>query len=192
VPPLLRKLDGGDLRSKGRSEEVVREVLADLSLVRELAAGLRRANPLVRMRCADALEKVSRTAPQSLRTLRRPMLRLLRMPQPKEVLWHLLQIAPRIRWSPSDLIDVNAAASAALADASNIVKACALQALVELLAQDPRRAPEVRRQVSLALASATPAVRARARKLMPQLKEVEPAKQPTRRAAPPRPTHLRR
>ena len=168
-------------------------MLADLSLVRELAAGLRLANPLVRMRCADVLEKVSRTAPQSLRTLRRQMLRLLRMPQPKEVLWHLLQIAPRIRWSPSDLIDVNAAASAALADASSIVKACALQALVELLAQDPRRAPEVRRQVNLAVASATPAVRARARKLMPQPKEVEPAKRPTRSAArPPRPTHLRR
>jgi HEAT repeat protein len=58
---LLSKLEGGDLRSDGRSNEVVEEVLSDLSLIPGLIRGLEVEDDVVRGRTADSLEKVART-----------------------------------------------------------------------------------------------------------------------------------
>ena len=63
VDNLLAKLQGGDRRSIGRVDEVVREVLADPSLFRLLFEGMLHEDPLIRMRAADAPEKDHRTAP---------------------------------------------------------------------------------------------------------------------------------
>jgi HEAT repeat protein len=52
---------GGDLRSDGRSNEVVEKVLADPSLFPDLIRGLSVEDDVVRGRAADALEKVART-----------------------------------------------------------------------------------------------------------------------------------
>ena len=61
IPKLLSILVGGDLRSDGRSDEVVEKVLADPSLLPELIRGLGVKDDVVRGRTADALEKVART-----------------------------------------------------------------------------------------------------------------------------------
>jgi hypothetical protein len=50
---LLRKLEGGDRRSIGRSDEVVAEVLGQPTLFGALFAGLSVENPVVRARAAD-------------------------------------------------------------------------------------------------------------------------------------------
>jgi hypothetical protein len=60
IPELLSILVGGDLRSDGRSNEVVEKVLADPSLFPELIKGLCVENDVVRGRAADSLEKVAR------------------------------------------------------------------------------------------------------------------------------------
>lgn len=60
---LLDKLQGGDRRSIGRVPEVVEEVLCNLSLFGELTAGIQHHDPVVRMRAADAAEKVSAAHP---------------------------------------------------------------------------------------------------------------------------------
>ncbi len=64
--PILGKLQGGDRRSIGRSDEVVAQVLADPALLAPLAEGLLADDPLVRMRAADALEKVTAQHPDWL------------------------------------------------------------------------------------------------------------------------------
>ncbi|NLS79136.1 MAG: hypothetical protein GXY76_17940, partial [Chloroflexi bacterium] len=46
--PILGKLQGGDRRSIGRSDEVVAQVLADPALLAPLAEGLLADDPLVR------------------------------------------------------------------------------------------------------------------------------------------------
>ncbi|MEK7785160.1 MAG: hypothetical protein AAB658_07015, partial [Chloroflexota bacterium] len=56
---ILKKLEGGDLRSIGRSEEVAADVLADPALFGELFDGMLDDNPLIRMRAADAVEKIT-------------------------------------------------------------------------------------------------------------------------------------
>lgn len=163
---LLRKLSGGDLRSIGRSEQVARKVASNPALVGELVAGLGNADPVIRMRCADALEKASRQLPQELQRYARELLRLLRETQSKEVRWHLLQMAPRVKWKRKDMSKVYAAVTAALSDSSSIVKTCAMQALIELLPQMPQRRSRVVCCITEILESGTPAMRARARKLL--------------------------
>jgi hypothetical protein len=61
---ILRKLEGGDRRSIGRSSEVVTDVLADPRLFGALFAGLSVDDPVVRARAADAVEKISVIHPE--------------------------------------------------------------------------------------------------------------------------------
>jgi len=60
---LLQQLKGGDRRSIRGVSEVVRQVMADPGLFPVLFAGMVDPDPLVRMRSADAIEKI--TASQS-------------------------------------------------------------------------------------------------------------------------------
>jgi HEAT repeat protein len=60
VPKLLSILAGGDLRSDGRSQEVVEKVLSNPSLLPEVIKGLSIENDMIRGRTADVLEKVAR------------------------------------------------------------------------------------------------------------------------------------
>jgi hypothetical protein len=63
---ILTLLEGGDRRSVGRADEVAALVSRNPKLFPQLIAGLWSDDPLVRMRAADAAEKVTRTAPQLL------------------------------------------------------------------------------------------------------------------------------
>ena len=56
---LLKKLGGGDLRSIGRSNEVVARVLESPALLNELFDGLFHDDQCVRVRAFSAPEKVS-------------------------------------------------------------------------------------------------------------------------------------
>jgi HEAT repeat protein len=60
VPELLSILMDGDLRSDGRSNEVVEKVLADLSLLPDLIRGLSVEDNVLRGRTADSIEKIAR------------------------------------------------------------------------------------------------------------------------------------
>ena len=55
---ILHKLQGGDLRSIGRSDEVVQDILNKPSLFKDVFMGILSDDPIVRMRSADAIEKL--------------------------------------------------------------------------------------------------------------------------------------
>ena len=121
--PLLRTLRGGDRRSIGRADAAARAALADSACAEVLWLGLLGAtDPVVRMRCADALEKCSRLRPDLVHARRASLLRLAQAPQPKELRWHLMQMLPRAAWAPQECALVLAVIQAALRDASAIVK----------------------------------------------------------------------
>lgn len=63
---ILAKLKGGDLRSIGGADEVVRDILKNPKLFGEVFEGMLSDDPLIRMRSADALEKVSSKHPEYL------------------------------------------------------------------------------------------------------------------------------
>jgi hypothetical protein len=65
---LLDRLTGGDRRSIGRSNEVVVAVIAEPSLFGVLFGSLWSRDPLIRMRAADALEKITAKHPEYVDT----------------------------------------------------------------------------------------------------------------------------
>src|SRR5690242_12000583 len=82
MPPMrshriLALLEGGDRRSVGRADEVAALVSRNPKLFPRLFAGLWSDDPVVRMRAADAAEKVTRTAPKLLQPYKAELLGLL-------------------------------------------------------------------------------------------------------------------
>lgn len=167
--PLLASLRGGDRRSIGRANAVVRAVLRDESLVPVLVQGLTHSEGLVRMRAADALEKVSAARPDWVRPHRRGLLTLARSATEQEVRWHLVQILPRLSLTTRESTALARIADDYLDDASAIVRVSALQALCDLGDATPAVRVLARRRVRQALTSPSAAVRARARHLVARL-----------------------
>jgi len=60
-------LSDGDLRSKGKSEEVVKLVLSDTELFENVVNSILSDNPGTRMRASDAVEKITRDHPEWLK-----------------------------------------------------------------------------------------------------------------------------
>lgn len=170
MQPILSKLDGGDRRSIGRSNEVVSEVLADPGLFDAVFSGLLTDNPLLRMRSADAIEKITARHPEWLRPYKTMLIGQVAQVDQKEVRWHVAQMLPRIEWNQIERQQVLDVLLKYLNDRSSIVRTFAMQALADLA----RQAPELRHTVLVHLheltAIGTPAMKARGRKLLAGMK----------------------
>jgi HEAT repeat protein len=169
VNGILEKLTGGDRRSIGRVPQVVRQVFEDPGLVAELLSGLGHDDPVVRIRAADALEKVSRQYPEWLHPLRRQLLRLAATSNEQEIRWHLAQMLPRIDLAPSQRLRLAEVLDGYLADKSAIVRVSALQALADLAIVDVRLRRRALARIRAGLRRDGPAVRARAQRLLASL-----------------------
>jgi hypothetical protein len=93
------------------------------------------------------------------------LLTLLAQPQPKEIRWHLLQMAGHAAWRPEQYTAVLKAVLSCFADKSSIVRTSALQCLFDLrnCNQDFKRHADI--ALKQALASGSPAMQARAKRL---------------------------
>ena len=169
LSPLLKKLTGGDRRQIGQSDKVVAAVLKNPNLFADLFGGLTVEDPLVRMRAADAAEKITRDKPDLLQPHKKALLRILETTTEQEVAWHAAVLAPRLRLTKKECLRVRTALVAYLNAPSRIQRVMALQGLVDLTVQEPSLIPTVKRKVSTALRTGAPSVRARARKLKEQL-----------------------
>jgi HEAT repeat protein len=163
---LLRRLQGGDRRSLGRSAVVVRDAMEDPALVGDLIGALDDPDPIVRMRAADALEKATRAHPVRLTPFKTTLLRQARSSGQHEVRWHLAQLLPRLPLTRRERASAVTTLHEYLQDRSSIVRTCALQALADLAAVDPALRPAVRATIEAAMVDGTPAMRARGRKLL--------------------------
>lgn len=166
---LLDKLRGGDRRSIGRSNEVAALVLKRPELFPHLMQGLWNSDPLIRMRAADAAEKVSLHKPDLLKPLKARLLKLLDETTQQELRWHLAQMVPRLPLSKRDRACAASVFRRHLEDPSSIVKTSAMQALADLANADDELMPEVQELLSKLTAVGTAAMRARGRKLLQQL-----------------------
>jgi hypothetical protein len=168
--PILEKLKGGDRRSIGRANEVVRQVLRTPALLGELFKGMRSGDALVRMRAADAAEKVSAQRPDLLQRYKRSLLNTIANIDQQEVRWHVAQMIPRLNLTPTERVRAVGILFAYFSLKSKIVRTFALQALVSLSYNDPdlrRRVVKILRDV---IETGSPALRARGRKLLEQLR----------------------
>src|SRR5690606_33074018 len=83
---------GGKSNSLGRAEEVTRQVLQDKSRLGELYDCMFAEDAWVRMRAADALEKVCRSRPEWLLPYIDRLQKYLGKATQPSLLWHLAQI----------------------------------------------------------------------------------------------------
>lgn len=162
-------LNGGDRRSIGRANEVARLILKHPRRFSELIACLWHDDPTVRMRAADAAEKVSAQKPRLLDRHKRELLGLLAEAEQIELRWHLAAMVPRLRLSPAERHRATTALHRYLEDRSSIVKTFALQGLADLARDDAALRGSVKQLLEDAVQSGTPAMKARARHLLKKL-----------------------
>ncbi|MGA7785831.1 MAG: hypothetical protein WB997_14400, partial [Candidatus Acidiferrales bacterium] len=79
----------------GRSDEVAAMVAKNPRLFPKLIAGLWSENPLVRMRAADATEKVTRKNRKLLQPCKKELMGLMAEANEQEMRWHLAVMIPR-------------------------------------------------------------------------------------------------
>lgn len=172
---LIARLSGGDRRSPGAAGEVAAEAIADPTLVPLLVDLLRGDDSLIRMRAADALEKVSRDRPEMVAPFADTLVREIGPHPQQEIRWHIAVMLPRLALAGDLRDDAVALARSYLDDRSRIVVADAMSALAFFARDDPvLRAwlvPELERFAAGDIFSA----RSRAKRLLKEL-GVQPAK----------------
>jgi hypothetical protein len=127
-------------------------------------------SPVLRMRAADAVEKISSQEPRLLKPFKSELLGLLVETDQKELRWHLAQMIPRLPLTKKEWQRAVEGLRGYLRDHSSIVKTFALQGLTELAQTDTGLVTEIRVILEDAVRAGTPAMKARARKLLKTLK----------------------
>jgi hypothetical protein len=163
---ILRELAGGDRRSIGRADRVAEQILKTPALFEDVVRGFTHVDPVIRMRCADVVEKVSVVHPEWLEPHKRRLLSFASTVQEKEVRWHMAQMLPRLKLSPSERRRVAALLFNYLEDASQIVKTFSMQALFEISESDARLRARVIPILRGAVRNGSPAAQSRAKKLL--------------------------
>jgi uncharacterized membrane-anchored protein YjiN (DUF445 family) len=166
---ILALLTGSDRRSIGHSDQVVAMVSANFRLFPQLIAGLWAEDPLVRMRAADAVEKVTRNHPEWLQPHKNELLGLMAEAAEQELLWHLAAMVPRLLLNTKERQQAISLLTRYLEDRSSIVKTFALQGLADFATQDPSLRRAVMETLREAARNGTRAMKARSRKLLLRL-----------------------
>ncbi len=169
---ILDKLRGGNLRSIGRSDEVVGDIEAEPALFDAVFMGLYDDDPCVRMRSADVVEKVTRNHPEYLGKWKNAILNDISRIDQQEVIWHVNQIFPRISWTLAERKKVFGMIKKYLGHKSKIVVVSAMQALAELAEQHPKLKNDTVRLIRPLTLDGSPAMRARGKKLLKQLENI--------------------
>lgn len=166
---LLSLLQGGDRRSIGRSNQVAALVLREPKKFAELIRLLWSDEPIVRMRAADAVEKITLKKPDLLVPYKVELLGLLDEAEQQELRWHLALLVPRLPLTNVEAQRAAASLRRYLDDRSSIVKTFALQALFDLTHIDTTLRESTRSLLEDAVRTGTAAMKARSRKLLKKL-----------------------
>ncbi len=123
----------------------------------------------MRMRAADAIEKVTRKNREFLQPYKKELLGLMAEASQQEMRWHLAAMVPRLALSDRERQLAASLLNRYLEDRSSIVKTFALQGLADLARDDSRLQPRVLEVLRSAARNGTPAMKARGRKLLSRL-----------------------
>ena len=162
-------LRGGDPRSLMGVSGVVADVLRDPSLCDELVRAMAHDDAVVRMRAADAAEKISRTHPDHLEPFKSALLQAAATGEQPSLRWHLAQIVPRLRLDPDERMNAVAILKRYLGDSSAIVKTCAMQGLADLALADASLRRSIVPVLRTATETGTAAMRVRGARLLDAL-----------------------
>jgi hypothetical protein len=171
---VLHRLEGGDRRSIGSVEQVVADVLDDPALFGALFQGMLDDDPIIRMRCADAVEKITAVHPEYLQPSKKELLQRVARSEQQEVRWHVAQMVPRLDLNTKERRAVVSILLGYLEDRSKIVKTCAMQALADLAEADPDLWAQVIPLLEDLTETGSPAMASRGRKLLKRLRPSGP------------------
>jgi len=166
---ILALLRGGDRRTIGRADEVAEIVSRERRLFPKLISGLWSRERLVRMRAADATEKLTRKHPELLGKYTKELMGLMNEAEEPELRWHLAVIVPRLPLNVRERKLVAAGLKRYLSDRSSMVKTFALQGLRDLARDDQQIRAQVIEVLQGSVKTGTPAMKARSRKLLLEL-----------------------
>lgn len=180
-----RMLSGGDPRSLGRAEEAVADVLQHPERFDALFACVFAADETVRMRAADAVEKVLRQRPELALPYRERLLADVAAIAQPSVQWHLAQILARVELTPAQRDRAIGILRRNLADYDDwIVVNLTTEALAHFARDDPalreELVPILRRQRD----SERRSIAKRATRLLAQLEAPPESRSSDRRDAP--------
>jgi hypothetical protein len=167
---ILQKLQGGDRRSIGRVDDVVEAVQKDPSLFEDLFFGMLNEDPIIRMRSADAVEKITVEHPEYLMPFKTVLLEIGVRSEQQEVRWHMAQVFPRIEWKAGERKKIIEILIAYLEDNSKIVKTFSMQALAEFALSEPKLRIRVIHIIENLVETGSPAMKSRGKKLLARLK----------------------
>lgn len=169
---ILKKLEGGDRRSIGKVDEVVVDVLNNPQLFSTLFDCILVDDPVVRMRAADAVEKITAEHPEYLRPLKNKLIKKVARIKQQEVRWHSAQMFPRLKLTKKERREILELLDEYLKDKSGIVKTFAMQALADFAMDDPHLRPSIVKKLEKLTRTGTPAMKSRGRNLLAKLKQV--------------------
>ena len=169
---ILSRLRGGDRRSIGNVDEVVAAVQKKPDLFKDLVGGLFDEDPVVRMRTADAMEKLSLENPQLLYPHKAELIGLARRTQQQELRWHAAQMIPRLKLTAKEEATVTEIFFDYLNDRSKIVVTFAMQALSDLALKKGAASDRVIRAVEKLTRTGSPAIQSRGKKLIEKLNKI--------------------
>jgi HEAT repeat protein len=169
---IFKKLQGGDRRSIGKVQEVLKDVSKDPSQFEILIQGMLHEDPLIRMRAADAVEKFTAKHPEYLHPHKQIIIQQISKLEQQEVRWHVAQIFPRLMVTDAEKKRIIKILQDYLQDKSKIVVTFALQALSDFGAKDPILRHEVRSILSHYAKTGSPAIKNRATKLLNKMNKL--------------------
>ncbi len=168
---LIEKLGGKDRRSIGNANQIVIQVLKTPSLIKKLIEILKINDPILRMRTADVIEKISRSHPDYLNPYKKILLNEGMPIQQQEVRWHMAQILPRLSLKKNERKKAVKQLFQYLEDESKIVKTFAMQGLADFAFEDNELKKKVIFVIEDLIKIGSAAMRARGKKLLIQLKK---------------------
>lgn len=169
---IIEKLKGGDRRSIGRSEEVVLEVLENPGLFDSLIHGILDDDPVVRMRAADAVEKVTIDKQFLLQPYKDLILDEIAEIRQKEIRWHVAQLLPRLKLTKDEEEKAISILKSYMSDDSRIVRTFTMDSLAYFAERHPTLETWVITLIEEMVEDGSPALKSRGKKLLAKLKGV--------------------
>lgn len=158
------------MRSIGKANEVAKLIFQNPKLFRELFKEIMNPDPLIRMRAADAAEKISKQHPEYLQPFKKTLIETVAKIPQQEVRWHAAQMFSYITLTPKERILVSKIIFSWLEnEKSNIVRVMSLQTLASLSKQDRAIKHKVTPLLQKFLTHGIPSLKSRSRKLLKEL-----------------------
>jgi hypothetical protein len=160
-------LKGNDLRSIGKSNEVVELVTKDPALFDEVFNGIFHEDKVVCARCADAVEKVAKQFPEYIQSKKSIILKHLNKFEQKEVVWHIALMLGFLKLTESEVGKVmNKLFHWLNTSDSIIVRVSSMQTMAVITTKNKKLLKTVRDEIQKQMINGAPAIKARGRHLL--------------------------